>query len=422
MESFLREFHELTRIFNREICQIREIFAEGNEGRRRGRMGPIGRICAEKFGMTACRFGIDDGISVGSVRGITLKTEYICTEAELKEAKTLNLQRQFGGGPKWRSTLFYLLFVGLLVVFLAGDVLLRVKMEILPKDRFWFIGLFITLFVVVFTTMMYFKRKTRRKQDQPVRLQISEQELSFNGGNGQLTMPWSAFGQCLESESLFVLLDKPKRLLFAVPKRAFPDEKSREWFRTLTQQLEKAAKVPAVEAASPGKFAKGVSLTVQLKFRDYLVRTLTSWRFRGPALAIFILFTGIGLFTPAPPHAVNSRGKTMLIGFGVLIPMFTVLFFVVSFFAWRLEKKYLAPKQLALSEEGIHFAETEGSGLLAWPAYKYYLENRWAFFIWNPQGALWMMFPKRAFASPMEIEQTRDLLQKNLKLSAWFIF
>lgn len=338
---------------------------------------------------------------------MTLQLEYHCTEAEMKEAQSLNLQRQCGGGPRWRSQVIYWAFIAVVAVL----VFLRFKMEIAPEDRFWFVA----LVVVVFIALQIFKRKTKKKTDVVVRLEVSEAGLVF-AGDGRTTMPWSAFSECLESPTLFVLLNRSKDILYAVPKRAFPAESSQTWFRKLANQPPGIAAAVASEPIVPGRSAaKGITLTVQLGFRDCLTRMLTSWRIKGIALGIFALIIGITLFTPDPPDAVNSRGKTLVI-------MLAVVFPVVAFISWRSERKFATPQHVALSSEGIEFASSDASGLLPWTTCKYYLENRWAFFVWQPQGSLWFMFPKREFASPSDLEQCRDLLRTNLKVSRWFFF
>jgi len=224
----------------------------------------------------------------------------------------------------------------------------------------------------------------------------------------------------MESPTLFVLVDKPKQILFTIPKRAFPDEKSQDWFRALAKQLETAIS-PAGEAFVPGRFAgKGVALTVQMGFRDYLARMLTSWRWRGMGLGMMVLCVVFCLVAPEPEHAVNSRGKTMVLMLIMLVPILTSVFFVVTLVSWLSEKKFMGPRHMALSNDGIQFAGHDGSGLRTWSTYRYYLENRWAFFVWNPRGSLWFMLPKRQFASPMDIEQCRELLRTNLTASRWF--
>lgn len=348
---------------------------------------------------------------------MTLRLEYTCTETELKEAQSLHLRQHYGGGSKWRTRL-------VLFGFLAAAcalVYFRFKMEVAPEDRTWFT----VLFVVIFAAFLLFKRLAHRRRDEPARLEISEHELVFHDTSGRTAMPWSAFSQCLESSALFVLVNRDRTILWAVPKRAFPDEKSQDWFRALTKQLENLTAPPAGEMFAPGRFAaKGITLTVQLRYRDYLTRMFTSWRTRGIALGIFAFVIGTFLYAMAhpPPHPVVPPGQVFLIMLAMLIPMMAAMFFVVSLVSWRSEKKFVKPQQVALSSEGIQYASSDASGLLVWATYKYYLENRWAFFVWHPRGALWMMFPKRAFASRMDIEQCRDLLRTNLKSSRWFFY
>lgn len=346
---------------------------------------------------------------------MTLQLEYICTEAELKEAQSLNTHRQFGGGPRWRSLLVILAVT--LVCFAL--MVVRLMTEIPPKDRIWFVAAVVVIFFVFF----YLKRKTIRKRDRPVRVEVSEREIVFIGGNSRSAMPWSAFSQYMESPRLFVLLDKSRRHLFAIPKRAFPDEKSEAWFRTWTKDLEDPGTSAPAEAVMPDRIAgNGIAITVHLKFRDYLVRTFTSWRSKGFGLGFGALCIGMCLFTPKPPHAVFSRGQMMLITVATLVPILVVGFFGATLIAWLSEKKVLGPRHLVVGSEGIQFAERSGSGTLAWSTYKYYLENRWAFFLWNPQAPSWIMLPKRDFASAADMEQVRDLLRTNLKASRWFYF
>jgi hypothetical protein len=222
---------------------------------------------------------------------------------------------------------------------------------------------------------------------------------------------------------LFVLLDRTKTVLYAVPKRVFPDDSSRNWFRSLANQPPGVASAAASELIMPGRFAgKGVTLTVQLKYRDYLTRMLTSWRIKGIALGVIAFVTGTFLYAAANPSpvAVNSPLKAFLIMVAVLTPMLVVVFFIVALVSWRSEKKFLAPQHVGLSSEGIQFSGSDASGVLPWTTYRYYLENRWAFFVWHTRGSLWMIFPKRQFASLSDVEQCRTLLRTHLKASRWF--
>jgi len=346
---------------------------------------------------------------------MTLTLEYTCTEAEKKEAEALHLREHYGHGSKWRTRL---VLFGLLLATL-GLVWLRFMTEVEPEDRWWMLTLMAALFVAVLAVRPFIKRK----KEESVRIEVSNTELVHITANGRTVLPWSTLGQCLESPTLFALPNRGKTLLWVVPKRAFPDEQAQDWFRTLANQPPSAAAAASGGLSMPGRFAaQGITLTIRLGYRDYVTRIFASWRTRGIALAIVVFTAGASVYEAInpPPDAVVPPGEVFLMMMATIVPMLAVVLLVVAFISWRSEKKHLKPEHAALTGEGIHFSGSDGSGLLAWTAYKYYLENRWAFFIWNPRGSAWLMLPKRQFASPLDIEQCRDLLRANLKPSRWF--
>jgi hypothetical protein len=251
---------------------------------------------------------------------------------------------------------------------------------------------------------------------------VSDRELVFNVGGARTSMPWSAFGQCLESPNLFVLVDRRKAVLFVVPKRAFPDQGAQNWFRTFANQPQSVAPAAMDEAFEPGRFvaSHGIALTRQLKFRDYLSRNFTSWRMKGLTLFVFVLMTVISFSMKSPPDAKMSSFRAYLFMLGTTAPMLVIVIGIVSFLSWLAEKKLRTPEHLVLTNEGVEFAHQHGRGRTLWSDYKYYLENRWYFFIWNPQTAVWLMFPKRNFASASDIEQFKIIVQTKLTRSRWF--
>lgn len=348
---------------------------------------------------------------------MTLQLQFACTEAERKEATSLSLHQQCGGGPKWRVRL---ILFGVLA-FALGLVYLQFRL-MSPKERPWFYAIGAGAFIFFF----FIKNKSRKKEPVLARLEVSEQGILFDGGEkDRTTIPWSGFSKCLESPNLFAMVNRTSNLLFVLPKRAFPDEAAQNWFRSLATQPANVTVSSAPERIAPGRFAgKGVTITLQLGYRDYVTRMFTSWRTRGIAVAIllFILVIFIVQEIHPSPHAVVPGWKVFLIMMGILIPMMTAMFFFVAFYSWLTERKFLVQQHVALSGDGLEFASSDAVGLTPWSTYKYYLENRWAFFIWQPRGAQWFMFPKRDFASPSDLEQCRELFQKNLKASRWFYF
>ncbi len=346
---------------------------------------------------------------------MTLELEYLVTEAERKQAQELHLRQHYGKGSKWRTrlVLFGLLALG------AGAVYMRITTGVEKKDRPWFIA----LLVFIAAVYLIIKWRSKRKEDpKPARVRVTERGLEFSGTSDKVTLQWSGFAQCLESPELFVLVDRTKSILYTLPKRAFADQAGQSWFRTMANQPQSVAPADRERELSPGRFASGggISLAHRLGYRDYLSRNLASWRMKGIGLLLLVVLTGAAFLIPAPAQAVNPPLKVWLIMLGTMTPMFGVVFFLVCFIAWRAERKFLKSEQIVVSENGIEFAGADSSGRLNWSSYKYYCENRWSFFVWNTQGPVWFMFPKRLFGSALEVEQFRSILERNLNHSRWF--
>jgi hypothetical protein len=348
---------------------------------------------------------------------LTLQLEYSCTEKDQKEAKALRERENFGGGPKWRSNLIMFLVLGLASV----GVVIRFTTEIAPKDRWWFI----MLVALVFAIWKYFQRKTTAKTGDTVRVEVSERAIVIGGENSRTELLWSGFSKCLETPNLFVLLNRSKSVLYIIPKRAFSDEKSQEWFRSQANQPGRAAAESAAHGmTAPERFvaSRGIALVAEYKFRDHLNRHLTSWRVKGMLLVVAAILIGVSIvsFINPPPDAVDPPWKVVLLLVGTFVPMVIVVFSVVLVFWWFTQKRQSPTHYVVVTKEGVEFTERDSNGRLPWNTYKYYRETRSTFFIWNPKGSIWFMFSKRAFNSPSDLDQFRALLQSNLKPSRWF--
>jgi FtsH-binding integral membrane protein len=344
-----------------------------------------------------------------------LLLEYICTDAEMREAQSLNTRQQLGKGSRVRT---HLVLFGMLA-FVLGLAYLQMRTEIAPRYRPWFLALIALVFV-----FFVLKRKLARKcPKKPAKLELSDREVTIVNDGTRVSTQWSGFGECIESPNLFVLVDKTKRYLLVFPKHVFPDESAQNWFRNQASQrpnvAASSADLPVVHSAPP--VPDGIVLNFQLGYKDYLNRMLISWKTKGILLMMYLFIFGLYLHSLAHPvpNAVNSPTKVLLV---FMLPMTTIGMAIVlpvaTFFTWRSHKKYLPPRQFVLSAGRIGMAEPDGTAFAPWTAYKYWLENQWCFMIWK--GQHWDMFPKRAFASQAEIEKCRAFLQQNLKLSRWF--
>jgi YcxB-like protein len=315
--------------------------------------------------------------------------EYNCSKAEIKEAESLNQHYKMGGGPKWRSgLLIYLAFGGIILV-----AYYRVRYEFSPEEQ-W---LCIPVAVVVFITLRIIKRQNSKNATKSTRMEVSEQGLTTIAGDKRALTRWSGFGKCLESPNLFVLLDLSERLLVVLPRRAFPDAASQDWFRVLANQRPTKSELPSEETASSDKALPpdGIVLNFQLGYRDYLSRMISSWRTKGIVLLIFSMVTVICIVQGMhpDPNAVNPPVKVYFVYMlPTLCVMLPVVFLIVTLVTWLSEKELIQQQNLILTDAGIIFSELHASGSLGWDTFDYYLENPWSYIIWKGGARTWFLW------------------------------
>jgi hypothetical protein len=141
---------------------------------------------------------------------------------------------------------------------------------------------------------------------------------------------------------------------------------------------------------------------------------------KGFALFIFLTITVVNVAFTYPADAKISQLHAYLFLMGVMAPMLVVVICLITFFSWYGEKKLAKPRHMLLTDEGVEFTSQHGRGATPWSDFKYYLKNGWALFVWNPRTAIWLMFPKREFASPSDLERFRTIVQTKLARSRWF--
>jgi hypothetical protein len=346
-----------------------------------------------------------------------IQLEYTCTDADLREAESLHLREQSTGKSAswtWAKRL------GLIAGFLA-IVYFRFRGQVAPKQLVLMM-LFSTALLLLF---QFGLGSSRKKSDATsTQLVVSECELTFTDRNGRATFLWSALGQCLESPNLFVLLDRPKGLLFVIPKRAFPDRAAQDWFRAQAQQPRTVAGTCSKTPFAVSPPADSIVLNYQLTFRDYLVRNVSSWRVKGIALLMVGISGGACLWQAVYPSAdaVNGPAKVFAIMLPAVFAILALVILMVSLFWWYAERQYRGPKRVVLSDLGVDFTDQAGRRLSPWSTYQNYLENRWGFFVWNRRGMAWLMFPKHNFETPADLERFRGLIRAHLQHSRWFIY
>ena len=331
-----------------------------------------------------------------------LQLEYTCTNAEMREARLL-YRRLLGKGSRFRKLLIVFGILAVLVVL----AYFLIRPQVATKNTFWFLVLYAAVFA-----FFYFRAVNRSQKK--LKFELSDKEVTTVRDDSRFSWPWSTFGDCLESSGLFVLPDKSKRYFLVFPKRAFPNEATQNWFRNLANQRsnESTADIPVSYDASAT--AQGIVLNYKLSYGDCLYRTLMSWRTKGAAILLYsipFLMFFYWLVHPDPRPNVNSPTETI---FAFALPSFTAILAVAIVFwsvvSWYFDTKILGNRQVILSAERLDFTTSKGRGFVPWTSFKYWLEDRRCFVIWNTFGSGCEMFPKRAFTSPSEVENCRRLL------------
>jgi hypothetical protein len=347
----------------------------------------------------------------------SLALEYACTAAERREAEELNLHRQLGRGSKWRTYLILFLMLGGMLLGLYYKIAHEVSAT-------WRPYVFAALLVLCFA-FVFWRRRPSGAPPATTKLEISEHELTILSPESKVKMPWSAFSQLLESPNLFVLLDRPKGILWILPKRAFPDETSQSWFRDQANNCcgSKTAQVTETPFIASAATSEAITLQFQLRYRDYLDRTLASWLTRSFILGFVAMILGTFIYAAMhpSPHAVYSYTQVFFMAVPpFILVMSTMIILITSIYHWRAHTQYLVPQKLLLSKDGIAFASRDESGVLAWTTYPLFKETRWSFILWQPRGSAWLMLPKRSFASTDDLRRCSTLLITHLRRSPWF--
>jgi hypothetical protein len=349
----------------------------------------------------------------------SLHLEFTCTEAEKKQAQSMLLQREIGGGSKVLTTVILLLaLAGMLLGFYF-----RVQREVAPAHRPYMYGGAFAFSLVAWVWIR--RRRARAATSAENQLEISDDGLFVRGPRGAVRMPWSAFGRLLESPDLFVLVDRSKTSPLAIPRRAFPSESWQDWFQTLaTNRLALVDSPPAAAPAARSSTAgQSVDLMFQLRFRDYLDRTLASWLTWGFLAGIMVLMIGVAIHAAAnpPPNAVHSGMQVFFLFVIPFLLLMTVVVILVSAVrGWWLHARNAVSQELSLSPESITFSGQDGSGAVSWSVYDRFKETRWSFILWNSRTSAWTMFPKRAFVSDEDRRRCHELLERHLQPSRWF--
>lgn len=345
----------------------------------------------------------------------TLHLEYAATPAEMREAQELNTRQRVGGGSAWLTrTILSLVLLSMCVTFYF-----RVREEVPPAYQAYAYAAIVVLVVAVYAWV----RRVRHTAPGTCQLDVTGEGIAILGPASRVTMPWTAFCECLESPALFVLIDRPKAMMVVVPKRAFPDDAARDWFRAVAYDGRRQPVVAHAPSPVPtgGAGSERLTISLQLGFRDYVDLARASWRTWAVFWLVAALIVGTGLYGLAhpPPDAVVSG---TLVFFVMTVPfllvMLPVAVYGAAYMNWRSHRQYLKPVTIILDDDGIEFAGADAAGRVPWNAYAHYKETGRSFIMWK--GVAWQMLPKRVFTCLADQRRCRALLAAHLRESRWF--
>ena len=144
----------------------------------------------------------------------SLRLEYTCTPEEQKHAQSL-VRSTAARGP-----LRLLVYVGAL-----GCIYIGVRQFSAGEWIVW-----AAIFLVVWFITYHSLRRMGRPQ--PTKLLLLPDSLRIITPKLDRQYDWSDFRPLIESDTLFVLQNRPKSVLIPIPKRAFPDTPSQDHFRS----------------------------------------------------------------------------------------------------------------------------------------------------------------------------------------------
>jgi hypothetical protein len=142
-----------------------------------------------------------------------LRLEYTCTPEEQKHAQAL----AHPATPRWISRLVFTL--GALLCIYVG-----VRQFSATEWLVW-AAIFLVIWIITYQSLR------RMARPQPTKLLLLPDSLRIITPKLDRQYDLADFAPLIESETLFVLQNRPKTVLIPIPKRAFPDTASQDHFR-----------------------------------------------------------------------------------------------------------------------------------------------------------------------------------------------
>ena len=343
----------------------------------------------------------------------SLRLEYSCTPKELEEAENLALVKNFGRGSKWLT----LAIVALGVASSFFGLYFRVE----PHHR----PFMLVFFAILVAAVLVYQWWSGKKKNPPMTAEITAQEIRITSGESHVALPWSVLGELVESETLFLLPERNGALVYVLPKRAFPDARSCDWFRNVAgsavavsgDELESPQWAPAPAGASGSLILK-----FRLRYRDYLDRMLASWFTRGAIVFVLVLVLGSFLIASLnpPEDAVHSMGEVFVFMLPFMFVMALMPLLVASTLGWLSHRGTIVEQTVNLTETSLLETSARAQSTVSWQTPTCFKETPWSFVMWWPGTPGWLQLPKRAFPTLDGVDRCREILTANARRSTWY--
>jgi hypothetical protein len=270
------------------------------------------------------------------------------------------------------------------------------------------------------------RQRSKEQTEGTTSIQLSDAGFSVGTDKAQAAVPWSHFAKCIETENLFLLVERVHQTTFIIPNRVFPDDNALKWFRAhaIPGMLRPAPVPPGPLTLLADSDQSPLVLRYQLGFRDYLDRALASWRTWGFLLVVcglVIGFTCYAALNPLPQRDHRARHASMRFeNLGpLLLPAFAVV--LILWGTWRSFSKKLVPVEVKMTESALEISSGGGFETGPWSIYTSFKESRRSFILWHRTTKAWLLLPKRALRSDQDIAACRSLISRNLRASRWYL-
>jgi len=110
----------------------------------------------------------------------------------MEEAQSLNVRKELGHGSKWRA---YLVLYGFLLLIMAVFYF-QIRHDI-PAT--YVPCVFAAIFIAAVIIVLWKRRQDRARQRTAARIEVTSADFTILGADSKVTMPWSAFSDCLSA-------------------------------------------------------------------------------------------------------------------------------------------------------------------------------------------------------------------------------